>query len=56
MKMRTIQNADTTFSIELAEPVIELSPNGSRAVSQILGLVNFAKNIETGHPITVISK
>lgn len=46
---------DTACLVHMAEPVFNLSPIDSRTVSQILGLVLFAKNVETEHPITVIS-
>lgn len=56
MSKKNLQIGDTVGLVDLVEPVVNLSPIDCRTVSQILSLVLFAKNIETEHPITVISK
>lgn len=53
---KKLQIGDTVGLVDLVEPVVNLSPIDCRTVSKILSLVLFAKNIETEHPITVISK
>lgn len=55
-QQKNLQIGDTVGLVDLVEPVVNLSPIDCRTVSQILSLVLFAKNIETEHPITVISK
>lgn len=47
---------DKAWSVEIAEPMNGLKANTSKTVTHILGLVSFAREIETEGPIIVISR
>uniref|UniRef100_A0A8W8P3C9 protein-tyrosine-phosphatase n=1 Tax=Magallana gigas TaxID=29159 RepID=A0A8W8P3C9_MAGGI len=48
--------SDETLSVEIAEPLNDIKGTNSKTVTHLLSLVSFARNIETGAPIIVLSR